>query len=90
MNDHRLEQFLKLSTEQAMSPPETFGGVISDTGGMVAKYSEVAGAVVGKLRVAGLSLFDIARIVGLIGYFFKEHGDDIDAIVKAILALFGK
>lgn len=84
MTDTELNQFLRMAT----SPPAMEG--TKEVGGLVAKYSEVAAAVVPKLRIAGLSLFEIVKAIGLIGYFLAQHGDDIDAIVAAILALFKK
>lgn len=71
-------------------PPVKFGGVLSEAGANTVKVGEIMRAVVGELKVKGLGVGQILSVVVLIGYFIKEHGDDIEAIVKAVLSLFGK
>ena len=65
-------------------------GVIGDTAGRLTDVARIAKAVVGELRVKGLSLGDILSVLVMIGTFIAEHGDDIQAIVDKVLALFGK
>lgn len=71
-------------------PPPKMAGVIGDTAGRLTDVARIAKAVVGELRVKGLSLGDILSVLVMIGTFIAEHGDDIQAIVDKVLALFGK
>lgn len=70
-------------------PPVTVQG-LKEIGGKVVDVASVTKAVVGQLKVAGLGFGEILSVVVMIGMFIKEYGDDIEAIVKAVLALFGR
>lgn len=69
-------------------PKLPVGGVVSEVGENVARISDIGRAVVGKMKLAGFSFAEILSVVFVIGKFIAEHGDDIEAIWKAILALF--
>lgn len=71
-------------------PPVMVGGVVSDVGSKTVMVTQMLNAVIGKLRIAGVSWGQILTVIGQIGFFIAEHGEDIEAIVQAILALLGR
>lgn len=84
-----------MSDEQVLEaaiafPPVPVAGPLSDFGKKVVKYNEIVRAVVGELKVRGFSLKEILLVVGMIGAFIAEHGEEISKIVEAIVAWFGK
>ena len=85
--DDQLEAAVALACQ---GPPASVGGTVSEAGERVAIVAQTMKAVVGKLKVAGLGWGQILSVIAQIGFFIAEHGDDIEAIVRAVLALFGK
>lgn len=84
------EQKLDAALELACTPPVKVGGPVSEVGKKIVEVATITRAVVGQLKFKGLSAGQILSVLVLIGTFIAEHGDDIQAIVSAVLTLFNK
>lgn len=69
-------------------PPVPVGGRVTDGADKLVKVSEIAKAVVGKMKVGGFSFGEILSVLVALGTFIAEHGDDIEAVWQKVLDLF--